>query len=109
MKFTATKEHNMATTTTPITYMGFDIIVSATGRVYLTNEGDSVVIQGPFASVQDAKDDIEDMWIESQGDTAATCPICDAFGCGGDGLGCYRYEGRGDIADPRDRDYVDAF
>ena len=35
-----------------------------------------------------------------------TCPICDAWGCGGDGLGCYQYEGRGEISDPRDFDPV---
>ena len=35
-----------------------------------------------------------------------TCPICDAWGCGGDGGGCYRYEGRGEISDPRDFDPV---
>ena len=94
------------TTTTTITFMTYDIIVSATGRVYLTNEGSSLVIQGPFASVEEAKAEIEDMWIAYQ-DIESTCPICDAFGCGADGGGCYKYEGRGEIADPRD--YVDAF
>ena len=97
----------MSTATTPITFMGYDIIVSSTGRVYLTDEGDSVVIDGPFASVEEAKADIEEAWIASQYIDEPTCPICDAFGCGGDGGGCYKYEGRGEIADPRD--YVDAF
>jgi hypothetical protein len=38
-------------------------------------------------------------------DEPPTCPICDAFGCGGDGLGCYQYEGRGrwDAEDERER------
>ena len=100
------RKEDMATTS----YLGFDIVTSSTGRVWLTDEGDSVVIGGPFLSVQAAKDSIEDEWIASQGDQELTCPICDAFGCGGDGGGCYRYEGRGEIADPRDYDdYVDAF
>jgi hypothetical protein len=117
----------MKTTTTRITYLGvYDIIVSSTGRVYLTDEGGSVVVEGPFASVRAAKNFIEDEWLASEAEydwlaseaeydveyeaylmEPPACPICDAWGCGGDGGGCYRYEGRGEIADPRD--YAEAF
>ena len=89
------------------TSLGYDIVVSShTGKVWLADEGDSRLTVGPFASVQEAKDSIEDEWIASEGDQELTCPICDAFGCGGDGRGCYKYEGRGELSDPRDFDPV---
>ena len=51
------------------TSLGYDIVVSShTGKVWLADEGDSRLVVGPFASVQEAKDSIEDAWIASVAD-----------------------------------------
>ena len=55
--------------------------------------------------------DLADMQADQEAEWEAlneppSCPICDAWNCGGDGLGCYRYEGRGEYVDPRDLDPV---
>ena len=90
-------------------YEGFALQVSASGRVYVLDADTRKVVAGPFASVEAAKADIEDEWVARGGGDEPTCPICDAFGCGSDGGGCYRYEGRGDVADPRYFDFEEAF
>lgn len=84
-------------------FLGYGIVVSGTGRVYLTNEGDTRVVDGPFGSVDEAKAAVEAAMWGAEGE-GSSCPVCDAFGCGGDGGGCYRFEGRGEVSDPRNFD-----
>ena len=71
------------------------------------HEDDLNEIRKDLADMEAEQEAEYDQWIAQELEHyEPTCPICDAYGCGGDGLGCYQYEGRGEISDPRDFDPV---
>lgn len=77
------------------------IIEGSNGRIYEIDEDNRGVVIDRWESREAYEAYMEDAW-----DVGPTCPICDALGCGGDGGGCYQYEGRGEFVDPRDLEPV---
>ena len=74
-----------------------NIIEGSNGRIHELDDDGVVVFTWPSRDSYEA----DEAFYEPP-----TCPICDAFGCGGDGGGCYQYEGRGEFTDPRELDPV---